>query len=189
MYSSTTLILDKMLYAAAGAEGWIPARDAERIYQLIYQRRERWNSLELAYTIGIRGNTYYVNDKLYLLYILADRELADYAYGIIRIGRKENLVSVEEIIVEELDKTIKSVGKGAFETYFYLPEEVAVCTNHEIISLPKLTKENFTKTMSPVTDKYCVSRGIGPIKGNLKSTGALIKVEDFEIPIPRQLTS
>ncbi|MEM1604553.1 MAG: type I-A CRISPR-associated protein Cas5a [Zestosphaera sp.] len=188
-YSPTILILDKIAYAAAGAEGWMLTKDIERVYQLIYQRMERWGLLELAYTVGVRGNTYYPNDRLYLLYILKDEELAKHAYGITRIGRKENLVSVEDIIIEELSKVIKSVGSGTFKTYFYLPEEIAVCTNHEIISLPKLTKENFGTTTSPATERYCVSKGLGAVRGELKSSGVLIEIDDFEIPVPRQVMS
>jgi len=187
--SSTILILDKIVYAAAGAEGWMPAKDVERIYQLIYQKKERWSSLELAYTVGVRGNIYYLDDKLYLLYILINKELANYAYGITRIGRKENLVSVEDVTVEELSKVIKSIGSGTFETYFYLPEEIAICTNHEIISLPKLTKENFCRTTFPITERHCVSKGLGAVRGELKRAGVLIRIEDFEIPIPRQVVS
>ncbi len=184
-YSPTMLILDKVLYATAGAEGWVPTRDVERVYQLVYQRKDRWDSVDLAYTIGVRGITHYPDNKLYVLYILKDRELAKYAYGIIRIGRKESLVSIEDAVVKELHETLKAVGKGTFETYFYLPEEIAICTNHEIVTFPKLIKENFSRTISPLTEKYCVSKGLGAIRGELKSSGALIKVEDFEIPIPK----
>ncbi|MEM0297601.1 MAG: type I-A CRISPR-associated protein Cas5a [Zestosphaera sp.] len=186
-YSPAVLILNKVLYVAAGAEGWMPTRDVERVYQLIYQKRTRWNMLGLAYTIGVRGNIYYLNDRLYLLYILTDVGLAKYAYGITRVGRKENLVSVEDVLIEELSKVVKSVGSGTFETYFYLPEEIAVCTNHEIVSLPKLTKENFGRTTSLNTDKYCVSKGLRTVVGELKSTGALIRIDDLEIPVPRQI--
>lgn len=189
VYSPTVLVLDEIAYTAAGAEGWALTRDTERVYQLIYQKKPRWSSLELAYTVGSRGTAYYLNDKLYILYILTNKKLVEYAYGITRIGRKENLVSVEDIAVEELSRTVKSVGSGTFESYFYLPEEIAICTNHEIISLPELAKENFKRTVSSITDRYCVSRGLGAIRGQLKSAGALIRMEDFDIPIPRQVVS
>lgn len=189
VYSPAILILDKVIYATAGAEGWTVSKDAERVYQLIYQRKDRWKSLEYAYSVGVRGSVYYLHDKLYLLYILTDKELTNYIYGITRIGRKESLVSIEDVIVEELEKTIKAVGSGTFETYFYLPEEIATCVNSEIIALPKLTKENLGRATSPIVERYHLSKGLGPIRGNLKSSGALLEVDGFEIPVPKHLVS
>ena len=190
-YSSAVKILNDVLYAAAGAEGWMMSRDAERIYQLIYQREGRWEgpkSLELAFTVGVRGNVYYVNDMLYILYVIRNEELAKYAYGITRIGRKESMVCVEDLVVEKLHNTIKPV-RGAFKTYFYFPDEVAVCKNAEVLMLPKLVKENFGRTVKPVMEKYCVSRGLEGILGELKTAGVLIEVGGLQVPIPKYLVS
>ncbi|MEM1622675.1 MAG: type I-A CRISPR-associated protein Cas5a [Sulfolobales archaeon] len=187
LYSPAVLVLSEIAYAAAGAEGWTLTRDSERVYQLVYQKKQRWGSLELAYTVGVRGNAYYLDDRLYIVYILANKKLIEYAYGIVRIGRKESLVSVDGVTVESLGRVVKSVGSGTFETYFYLPEEIAVCTNHEVISMPKLVKENFRRTTSPLMERYCVSKGLGTIRGELKGTGALIRIEDFDIPVPKQV--
>jgi CRISPR-associated protein Cas5a/b/c len=186
-YSPTVKILDKLKYVSAGAEGWTRSREVERIYQLFYQKKKRWNEIALAYTIGVRGNSYYANDTLYLFYVTTDNSLVKYAYGITRVGRKESLVSVDAVYYEDLSKTIKAIGKGAFETYFYFPKEIAVSANAEVISMPKLARENFGRTTTPLLEDYYISNGLEPIRGELKSAGALIRIEDYEIPIPRTL--
>ncbi len=186
-YSPTVKILDKLKYASAGAEGWTRSREVERIYQLPYQRKERWDELALAYTIGVRGSSHYANDTLYLFYVTTESSLPKYAYGITRVGRKENLVSVDAVYYEDLNKTIKAIGKGVFETYFYFPKEIAVSANAEVISMPKLSKENFGRTTTPLLEDYYLSNGLEPIRGELKSSGALVRIEDHEIPVPRTI--
>ncbi|MEM0368802.1 MAG: type I-A CRISPR-associated protein Cas5a [Desulfurococcaceae archaeon] len=187
-FSPVVRVLDKILYATAGAEGWMPSRDTERIYQLIYQRKERWNNLELAYTVGVRGNMYYVNDELYLFYVLTDEKLAKHAHGIIRMGRKENLVSVEEVVIEELEKVAQPKDVRDFTTYFYFPEEVAVCADCDILEMPKLSKGNFKSgVVVPVMGRYCISRVFGAVRGKLKSNGAIVKISGLEIPLPEQV--
>jgi CRISPR-associated protein Cas5a/b/c len=186
-FSPAVKILDMVPYASAGTDGWVRTREVERIFQLMYQKKIRWNDMSLAYSVGARGLSRFADDKLYVLYIITEKSLIDYAYGIVRIGKKEGIVSVEDVCYEELEKTVKYKEMGTFETFFYFPKDIAVVQRGQVISMPKLVKENFGTTVSPVMEDYIVNNGFEPIIGELKTNGALIKIEDFEIPIPRML--
>lgn len=186
-YSPTVKILDKLVYASAGAEGWVQTREIERIYQHIYLKKQHWAKLDSAYSIGVKGITFYLNDLVYLFYVVTDSDIVKYTYGIVRVGRKESLVSVEEVYYDELNNVVKAIGKGTFETYFYFPREIAVCQNAEVIPMPKIDRVNFGKTLTPILEDYCISNGIDPVVGELKSGGALVRIEDYDIPIPRSI--
>jgi len=183
-------LLGKVLYASAGAESYSVSRDVERLLQVIYLRKAHWGRAEMMYTVGVRGVTYYLNDDLYVLYVVSDRSLADYAYGIVRLGRKESLVTVEEVVVERLEDTVKSVGRGSFTTFFYYPTRVAVhCPDERAyaIHMPKLSEENFASTRLPETEEFCVPRGW--VTSELREGGALISIGGLEVPVPREVVA
>ncbi len=191
LYSPAVKILEKVSYVAAGSEGYLPSREVERVHQVIYMRKQHWEKLDLYYSIGVRGNAHYLDDNLYLLYIVDDKGLADYAYGIVRVGRKEGLVVVDEVIVEEVNKTVKSIGKGIFRTLFYFPTKIAICPEGNALRMPMpiLIKENFSEeALAPVTEEYCIPR-LGEVVSELKSPGALISVGGYNIPVPKEVVS
>lgn len=188
LYSPARRLLSKVLYASAGAEGYSISRDAERLFQAIYLRKGYWGRTEMLYTVGVRGVTHYLDDDLYLLYVVSDRLLADYAYGIVRLGRKESLVTVEEVYVERLEDVVKSVGRGSFTTFFYYPTRVAVhCPDDRAyaIHMPKLSEANFTSTRLPEAEEFCVPRG--KVSSELREGGALILISGLEVPVPREV--
>lgn len=186
-YSPARKLLGKVLYASAGAEGYSVSRDVERVFQAIYLRREYWGRAEMLYTIGVRGVIYYLDDNLYLLYVVSDRSLADYAYGIVRLGRKESIVTVEDVIIEKIEDVVKAVGRGSFKTIFYYPIRVATgCQEGAyIVHMPKLSEVNFTSTKLPETEEYCVPRGV--VASELREGGALVSIGELDIPVPREV--
>lgn len=189
-YSPAIKLLDNILYASAGALGYIVTRDVERLYQAIYQRRERWSEKykELWYTIGIRGVVNYLNNKLYILYISNKEDILYYTHGITRIGRKEGHVSVTRVVIKQLDEVIKSTKEGeVFETIFYTPTKLAVCdpTTSITMFMPKLTRTNFTYTLKADLDEYYIPKNIVPARCVLLRDGALVNVDGFEVAIPK----
>lgn len=187
-YSLARRLLNKVLYTSAGSEGYSMSRDVERVLQAIYLRKDYWGRAEMLYTIGVRGVTYYLDDNLYILYIVSDRSLADYAYGIVRLGRKESMVTVEDVVVERVEDVVKAVGRGSFKTIFYYLTKVATGCQEErayIIHMPKLSETNFTSTRLPETEEYCVPRGV--VASELREGGALVSIDGLDIPIPREV--
>jgi len=181
-------LLNKVLYASAGAEGYFRSRDIERIFQVIYMRREHWDKTEMFYTVGARGVTHYLDDDLYVFYIVSDSSLLDYIYGIVRLGRKESIVVVEDVTIEELEDVVKAVDKGGFTTSFYFPIKiVAYCPEGvaHVMSMPKLSEVNFTSTKLPETEEYCIP--YKEIYSELKEGGAIISISKFEIPVPKEV--
>jgi CRISPR-associated protein Cas5 subtype I-A len=194
-YSATVRILDEVKYAAAGALGYIESRDTERGFQLIYQRRQRWDRIDLAYTVGVRGVVFYLDDVLYALYVVRSRELASYAYGLTRLGRKESHVITRRVVVRALEEVLVE-ERERFETPFYYPADVATCKGGIVMDLPVLHRDNFTPRVSPITKPFCVPRGSPPtgdrafpLSGELTERGLLISVEGVDIPVPREVVT
>jgi len=188
LYSPARRLLNSVLYASAGAEGYFRFRDIERLFQTIYMRKEHWDKPEMFYTVGVRGVTYYLDENLYVLYIVSNPSLLNYVYGIVRLGRKESIVVVEDITAKELKDVVKAVDRGGFITSFYFPTRIAAyCPEGiaHVMPMPKLSEVNFTSTRSPETEEYCVP--YKEIYSELKVGGAIISIDGFEIPIPKEV--
>ncbi len=190
--SATVKLLNDIVYTSAGCEGYVITRDVERVYQAIYQRKERWKeeSKELWYTIAVRGVVRYLDEKLYVIYISKNPDVLGYAYGITRIGRKESLVVVKSVTIKHLNEVLVNAGYStSFETLFYTPATIAECEDTTAVKMHmhKLSRVNFTRTTKPETDEYYVPRGFKPMKCRLLASGALISVKDLNVAIPKHI--
>jgi CRISPR-associated protein Cas5a/b/c len=187
LYSPARRLLGKVIYASAGAEGHFRSRDIERIFQVIYMRKEHWDKYEMFYSIGVRGVTYYLDENIYIFYIISDPSLLNYVYGIVRLGRKESIVVVEDVVIEKLENAIRINDKDSFDTFFYFPTRVANCPGETAYTshMPKLSEINFTSIKSPETEEYCIP--LKKIHSELKGGGALISIDEFEIPVPKEV--
>ncbi|MEM2354179.1 MAG: type I-A CRISPR-associated protein Cas5a [Desulfurococcaceae archaeon] len=129
--SAAAKFLDYIVYAVAGCKGYVITRDVERVYQAIYQRKERWKEefKDLWYTIAVRGIVKYLEDKLYTLYLSKNPDVLKYAYGITRIGRKEGLVVVKSVTIKQLNEVLVHASYNtSFETLFYTPATIVECS-------------------------------------------------------------
>ena len=145
----------------------------------------------MAYTISVRPT---VNiDRLYALYIVKDDTtiLADYAYGIIRVGRKESLVSIDEVIVKPIDKVITEEKRC--KTKFYFPSSIASEWGRRgidgiEINMPILHRDNFMKK-EPRLDKFIVPAPYAtePINVKVNDEGIMIRIDNLYIPVPRNV--
>lgn len=173
-YSPSIMILNEVVYATAGATFYAHSRQLERVSTIIYQRRERMaelrrvatgdpiknfqnltQALGLIYGVSNRGATF--ANRLYLFYILRDRELAKHVYGIVRLGAKESRVAVKEVFIyEDISKLVKE-SYDWVETPFYTPEScVASEQNAWLIEMPIITKTNFGVTITPHLGRFYV---------------------------------
>lgn len=189
--SAAAKFLDHIVYATAGCEGYVITRDVERVYQAIYQRKERWKEefKDLWYTIAVRGVVRYLDDKLYAVYLSKNQDVLKYAYGITRIGRKEGFVTVKSVTIIQLNDALVHTGNNTpFETLFYTPSNIVECEESTAVKIHmhKLAKANFTRTTKPEVEEYYVPRGFGPMKCRLLANGALISVKDLYLAIPRR---
>ncbi|MEM4429831.1 MAG: type I-A CRISPR-associated protein Cas5a [Thermofilaceae archaeon] len=187
----------KVLYAAAApVYTYVTFRTVERVYQHIYLRKDYWSRLEMAYTIAARRCT--LTDQLYAFYLITDPELIRCAYGIVRVGRKEGLVSVEEVIFEEASKIIRDDTEC--ETRFYFPRAIAQDYDRDagvIERLPRLTPENFRKSISDPRsipyEEYVVPSPLSlkPVSVILGERGVVMTMatstELLCIPVPREV--
>ena len=189
-YSTAHRLLNNVVYATAGAKGYSVSRDVERIYQAIYQRKERWEKLEykdLWYGIGVRGVATYLDDKLYVVYISRDELVLKYVYGITRVGRKESHVAPRRIIIGKVEDFIKYVN--SFETIFYVPTRIAECEDTLTIAMPRLSRHNFEKTTQPELEDFYVPRGLGSMQCNVKDgEGLVLEIDGFTLAVPKVLT-
>lgn len=188
-YSATVKLLNHVVYATAGSEGYVITRDVERVYQAIYQRKDRWKELhkDLWYTVAVRGIVRYLDDKLCVVYLSKSRDLLNYAYGIVRIGRKENHVVVRSVVVKEINEIPVEARHGKlFETLFYTPVSIAECEDVTSIriNMNKLTQINYTHTTKPDIEEFYVPRGLGPMKCKLLDGGVLLELQGFHVAIP-----
>lgn len=191
-YSATVKLLDYIKYAAAGAEGYVITREAERVFQVIYQRKDRWSEeyRDLWYTIGIRGVVKYLDDKLLVLYVSNDPRILEYSYGITRIGRKESHVSVRKVVVKPLEDVLVAEEPKVFKTFFYAPVgAVTECESSIRIRMPRLTRSNYTYSLAPETEEYYVPREFGPMSCRTSEEGVLISINDYEIALPKSVIS
>lgn len=188
--SPAVKLLKHIIYATAGAEGYQTVREVERIYQAIYQRKERWSEeyMDYWYTIGVRGAISYLDNKLYILYISKDLEVLKHVYGIVRIGRKEGHVAVRKVVIDATKNLVKSIGRGVFRTAFYTPKSIAYCTESTsiVLSLPKLTQSNFMQSTTPHLEEYFVPRESGAMECELRNNGVMLSIKGLDIAVPRE---
>lgn len=185
----------RVLYAAAAPVlTYSRFRTVERVYQHIYLRREYQRNIGMAYTVAARGCV--LTNQLYAFYLVTDPELAEYAYGIVRIGRKEGLTSVEEVVCEELSKIAQD--ESSCKTRFYFPKAIALDYANAVIErMPRLDPLNFEKRISdprmiPYEDYVAPSPfALEPVSVTLNERGLLLFVtmsnESLYIPVPREV--
>ncbi|MEM1690680.1 MAG: type I-A CRISPR-associated protein Cas5a [Thermofilaceae archaeon] len=183
----------KVLYAAAApGSAYSKFTTVERVYQHIYLREGYWADRERAYTVAVKGCT--LTDQLYAFYLVTDPELVESAYGIARIGKKEGLASVEEVVFEEVSKVV--LDTSVCETRFYFPKSIADdYSAGVVVRMPRLDPENFTKrTLDPLRipcEEYVVPSPftLKPISVVLNERGAVVAMdaagESLRIPVPR----
>ncbi|MEM4810858.1 MAG: type I-A CRISPR-associated protein Cas5a [Thermofilum sp.] len=187
----------KVLYAAAApASAYSKFMTVERVYQHVYLRKYYWADREKAYTVAVRGCS--LIDQLYVFYLVTDLALVESAYGITRIGRKEGLASVEEVVLEEASKVIHDTS--VCETRFYFPKSIA--DNYSrgtgvVVRMPRLVPENFRKNISDPSripyEEYIVPSPftLQPVSVILNDRGAVVAVdmlgERLCIPVPREV--
>ncbi|MGC8607622.1 MAG: hypothetical protein ACP5L5_08700 [Vulcanisaeta sp.] len=74
-----------------------------------------------AFAVASRGITVF-NGTSYIAYIVNNEELVKYAWQIVRIGRKEDLVVVRDVKLVGLNE-LKLLGDVSFNSRFYVPKE------------------------------------------------------------------
>jgi len=182
-------LLDKVVYVAAGAEGYVSIRTLEQIYQEIYLRKQHWGK-GMAFSVGVKGLTTYADNALLLLYIAKDPDILRYTYGIVRVGRKEDIVAVEDVIIDRLETYVNGSQFATVTTPFYVPRRlVESCSNAKAFSMPVLNVSNFGTTVEPVTEEFYVPSGLGPIMCTTGKQGALLRINNINAIIPRELLS
>jgi len=190
--SSAVKLLDYVVYATAGAEGYTVTRTIERMYNTVYQKIERWVSTDrggsekLRWGILVTGYVTYLNNALYILYISRSRDMLQYVYGITRIGKKEGLVSVEEVLIDEVDKYIDASAIKT-ETVFYVPRHLAECYPAKVYSMPILHRDNFCQNIRPQVQEFYVPLETGRMVCRVLDNAAVLRVKDLEIVIPKKL--
>lgn len=183
----------EVLYASAGIDKpYTFTKSVERVYQHIYLRPEHWKKLDMAYTVGVRAAI--IVDKLYAFYITSNKDIARYGYGVTRIGRKESLVSVDNVCITPLRDAV-SRGRVC-ETGFYFPLSIAKDYGEKDIwieiDMPTLSRDNFLKR-SLITEKYVLPKPFVFRKTvvELNDAGIAIQIKcggkEMEIPIPRRV--
>jgi len=185
-------LLDYIVYATAGAEGYTITRTIERMYNTVYQKIERWvstdrgDSEKLRWGILVTGYVTYLDSLLYILYISKNRDILQYVYGITRIGKKEGLASVEEVLVDDVDKYIDASAIKA-ETIFYVPRYLAECYPAKIYSMPILHRDNFCQSRKPqvLVQEFYVPLETGGMVCRVLDNATVLRVKDLEIIIPK----
>ncbi|MBP1449586.1 MAG: type I-A CRISPR-associated protein Cas5 [Thermoproteus sp.] len=172
----------KVLYASAGAEGYIQTKQVERVFQAPYLEEKYRKEPETLFSVGARGGVNYANDALHLFYVVKDRELADLAWGITRIGRKEGLVAVGDVIMEEM----RCREERSAVTLFYTPKRLAVCDGGAV-SMPKLIPENFSERPSPEVEEFWIPQSVGAMSCALLRDARLAEMGGFKIIVPREV--
>jgi CRISPR-associated protein Cas5a/b/c len=188
-------MIDKglVLYASAGVdEQYSFTKSVERVYQHIYLRSKYWSDVDMTYTVGVRSAT--IARKLLAFYIVSSKDVARCSYGIVRIGRKESLVSVDNVVIAPLKEVLSN--ERSCDTVFYFPLSIAKKYSGDTwieVDMPKLVKENFEKK-TVVTEKYVVPKPFAFSRATveLNEYGVTIKMNVcgniFAIPIPRKVT-
>ncbi len=190
-YSPAIELINEVKYASAGIpldEIIVPTKNIERLYQHIYLRPDYRRDVGRAYTVGVRPVLY--ANKMYLLYIVrgSKPDIIKYSYGIIRVGRKESLVSVNKVYVYKVDDIISS--DKVCETKFYFPSRIALNWVEKDVSgteinMPAIRKENFGKGKI-YYEKYVVPIpfSLNPIRVAINDKGLILKINNTCVPVP-----
>jgi len=182
-------LLDRVVYVAAGTESYVSLRTLEQIYQEVYLRKQH-RGKGMEFSVGVKGLTTYADNVLLLLYIAKDPGVLRYAYGIARMGRKEDIVAVEDVVIDRLETSVKIAQFASVETPFYTPRRlVEGCVNAKRFSMPVLDPANFGTTVEPITEEFYVPSGLGPMMCTIGRQGALLKANNIDVIIPRELLS
>jgi CRISPR-associated protein Cas5a/b/c len=153
--SPATKLIDGVHYASAGFYGRVEQRTLERVIQAFYLRKRYLKDATKLWSIAQRGLVSYADDKLYLFYVVSNPELAIYAHGITRIGRKESIVVVRNVVLRNLRELVTSEREGF--TIFYTPKECAEwCEGSFEVEMSVIHEDNLCKTTTPKTTKYYV---------------------------------
>ena len=199
--SPTVKLLDHVVYATAGAEGYTITRTIERMYNTVYQKSSRWIEADkaeatpidrkgekggekLRWGILATGYVTYLNNSLYILYISKSIDILQYVYGITRIGKKEGLVSVEEVLIDEANKYIDASATKA-ETIFYVPRHLAECYPAKVYSMPILHRDNFCQSIRPQVQEFYVPLEVGKMVCRVLDNATVLRVNDLEVVIPK----
>uniref|UniRef100_A0A7J2TCD2 Type I-A CRISPR-associated protein Cas5 n=1 Tax=Ignisphaera aggregans TaxID=334771 RepID=A0A7J2TCD2_9CREN len=188
--STAKKLLEHVTYAVAGAGGYVMSRSIERMYNTIYQKPNRWaidkkhESHPLRWSILVAGYVQYLNNSLYVLYISKDKNILRYVYGISRVGKKEGVVSVEKVLIDEVSKYIVRDPPSAIETIFYTPSYIAECQFARLYSMPMLHRNNFCRGLRPQLQDFYVPLELGRMVCRVLGDAAILNIEDLNIIIP-----
>jgi len=182
----------KVLYTAAGMVKPITvSRSIEKLYQHIYLKKPHWRKPEMAYTIGVRPVA--TVDRLQILLIISDKDLLRYCYGIARLGRKESLVAIDDVVSVPLREALAKIEYC--ETGFYFPLSIAVDYSPRDlwmeVDIPILNRDNYAKRTA-ILERYVLPKPFSDAKAtvHLNKDGAALKIrkrdgEIVEVPVPR----
>jgi len=174
-------LISKVHYASAGFYARTEQRVLERVNQTLYLRRAHLDKLEMAWTVAQRGITIYADDKLYLFYIVSDPRLIQYAWGITRVGRKESIVVVRNVIVGLLEDLIAEEHEGL--TIFYTPKNAAEwCEGASEVRMNILDVDNLCKIETPKAGQFYIPDFDG-MKCRASENGVFLRITDVQDPI------
>jgi len=178
--SPAVKMIEKVYYASAGFYGRVEQRTLERVIQTFYLRKQNLLDVKKLWGVAQRGFTSYADDRLYLFYIVSDFELAKYAYGITRVGRKESIVVVRNVVVKPLEELVSSERDGS--TIFYTPKDCAKpCEGSFKFKMSKLYKDNLCKAVKPeILEEYYVP-GFDGMRCRASEKGVFLKLPVDEV--------
>ena len=157
--------------SAAYTDIIIKSMQLERFYQGIYQRQDRVD--DPRYRWGVYFNEAYgIFSELLIFALFRDESLAKYIHGITRVGRKETLASVVDVVIDkpEISYSADECNK------FYYPEYIASA------DAPHISFEDRRDRWM----RYLLPLATGKrIKYSPTHRGAIARVGDFCAPIPR----
>lgn len=148
------------------------------------------DGLKNAYGVGVRSSVYFA-DSAYLAYIVTDKDLVKFAYGISRIGRKESIVYIKDVNIYKFDEIL--VNKDDIETRFYFPKSLSRNYNNcELYHFPILDVINFGSNYVPKTDEFCIPQqySLNPILATIdldKSYVLDLKIGHGYLPVPKEV--
>ncbi|MEL9941019.1 MAG: type I-A CRISPR-associated protein Cas5a [Ignisphaera sp.] len=197
-YSPATELVEgkRVLYAAAGiAKPVTVSKTIEKLYQHIYMRKQHWSRTQMAYTIGVRPVA--IVDKLYIFLIVNGEDLAKYCYAITRLGRKESLVAVDNVISVPVEKALTS--ERFCETGFYFPHKIAKEYSPKglwvEVDMPALHRDNYLKK-SIVLERYVMPAPYSDVKAtvHLNENGVVLSIRSadgkaIKIPVPKEVVA
>jgi CRISPR-associated protein Cas5a/b/c len=180
MCSPAVKLIDKVHYVSAGFYGRIEQRALERVIQTFYLRKEHLKDVMKLWSVAQRGLTVYADNKLYLFYVISDPELAKYAYGITRVGRKESIVVVRSVVLKPLKELVTNELDGL--TIFYTPKECAErCEGSFEVKMSTIHEDNLCKTLTPkVVEKYYIA-GFDGMRCKASDNGLFLRLPVDEV--------